>query len=215
MMRPRAEGRGLCLSTRLAGSGGLRRAATGRLASLVVGLGAACALAGASRAESGAWAVDAGAGYRAVAGWAGETQHIATAVTGLHRWLDDAWQVGLGLEVGRVLGTSGGAALAAGGGGPWGAGELTLRWTLDAFTWVPFVQLGVGAVVREVTEIDTDLVMTSSRLDPAVTGALGVDWRPARAWSLGGRLGGGLMPLAPDGARWLGRAELCATFHFE
>jgi hypothetical protein len=187
-------------------------------AELAAALGAALVLslsAGAVRAEAEAWALDVGAGYRAVAGRAGETQHVATVVADLHRWLDDAWQVGLGLEVGRVLGSSGGDALAAGGGGPWGAGELTLRWALDAFTWVPFAQLGLGAVVREVTEIDDDLVMTSARLDPAVTGVLGADWRPARAWSLGVRLGGGLMPLAPVDARWLGRADLSATFHFE
>jgi hypothetical protein len=171
--------------------------------------------AGDARAEAGSWALDAGVGYRAVASPGGGTTHIATTVLGLHRWLDEAWQVGFGLEVGQVSNTSGESSLTAGGGGPWGVGELTLRWALDAFTWVPFAQVGLGAVVREVSEVDHDVVMTSGRLDPAVSGVLGVDWRPARAWSLGARLGGGLMPLAADDARWLARAELCATLHIE
>jgi hypothetical protein len=174
------------------------------------------------RADAGAWQLDAGLGYRGVSADDQGMVHALVGLVGLHRWLDEAFLVGLSLELGGGVARSdepgaepddrpGGSALALGG-GPFSRGELTLRWALDAFTWVPFIELGAGLLVRDRVAVEGDLVTVTTGLEPTLSASLGADWRPARAWSLGARVGGGSLPLTSG---WLGRADLCATWHFE
>jgi hypothetical protein len=198
------------------------RTSSGLSAGLLAGtLGALVCAAAPALAEAGAWQLDAGAGYRAFSADAQGTGHALVGRASLHRWLDEAWQVGVGVELGGLVARAGGSAL-AGDGGPFSRGELTVRWALDAFTWVPFVEVGAGLLLRDRVEVDEDVVATETTLAPTVSASLGVDWRPARDWSLGARVGGAFLP-GREGARgtggmdsdWLGRADLCASWHFE
>jgi hypothetical protein len=92
--------------------------------------------------------------------------------------ITDFWQIGLALRGGVALG---------GGRDPEGVGHVLLdgRFVIDALTWVPWLTFGAGLLVRQ---DGTDAYLGSGSgpdVDPTAHVGLGVDWRPARQWSLG------------------------------
>jgi hypothetical protein len=56
--------------------------------------------------------------------------------------------------------------------------QLEGRFVIDALTWVPYLAFGGGAWARhEANE--------GWRVDGSIYGGFGIDYRPARAWSVG------------------------------
>ena len=91
--------------------------------------------------------------------------------------IDDFWELGAKLSLGVSLGGRQPEAMV-------GHGFFESRYVIDALTWVPYLCFGVGALVRQ----GGPRVWAGSSgpsVDISAHAGLGVEWRPARAWSLG------------------------------
>jgi hypothetical protein len=87
--------------------------------------------------------------------------------------LTDFWQLGLSVGGGPQFSDSTvSPALSA---------QIDGRLIIDALTWVPYLAFGAGALARK----DVSEEGRTWRFDPSIYGGFGVDYRPARSWSVG------------------------------
>ena len=87
--------------------------------------------------------------------------------------LTDFWQLGLSIGGGpEFLESTIAPALWA---------QIDGRFIIDALTWVPYLAFGAGAFFRQDVSEDG----RSWRFDPSIYGGFGIDYRPARSWSVG------------------------------
>lgn len=133
--------------------------------------------AGAARAESGEWTLWGGLGgqWSQVGNAAGDVDDrwvLPSLEIGAVLALDDYWQIGVSCSAGPSF---------LGDASPEPAERFGVeaRFIIDALTWVPYLSAGVAAVVHH-QEVG------AARLDGALFGGFGMDYRPQRAWSLGG-----------------------------
>jgi hypothetical protein len=188
-----------------------------RLLACLVAL--ACA-APSARAVDGEWALSVGPTYRFISDERVGSHHGLGGAFGFHFGLDDFWQIGATLDAGGFIARNEAQALDDNV-GLWGSARLDVRWIVDVLTWVPFVELSAGLAVRGREPAATGGATSSefrwspARLDLVTLLSLGLDWRPARSWSIGGRVGGGalLTDLARGGI--LTRLELVGVYHFD
>lgn len=141
-----------------------------------------CALLGPNSAfaEEGEHALSAGIGVLMTshAPEVGPSQRFAPVVEIAYRYaVDDFWElgghVGVGIDVGGDVTES-----------SIGFMFFESRYVIDALTWVPYLCIGLGALLRE----DGPRVWSGEAgptLDLTGHAGLGVEWRPARSWSLG------------------------------
>jgi hypothetical protein len=112
----------------------------------------------------------------------------------------DSWQVG---------GIVRGGGLCPIGERCHGIGQASIegRFVFDALTWVPWIAIGTGVLVRA--------DKAASHVNPLVHAGLGVDWRPSREWSVGGAVRYHLQVL--DLSQTIGPIELAfsAAFYFD
>jgi hypothetical protein len=133
-----------------------------------------------SLAEQGEHALSAGVGLLTMAHPAevGPEQRFAPVAEIAYRYaVDDFWE--LGGNVGVGIGVGGDVPEAS-----VGFMFFESRYVIDAMTWVPYLCVGLGALLRE----DGPRVWAGERgptLDLTGHAGLGVEWRPARSWSLG------------------------------
>jgi len=132
-------------------------------------------LAGGARAGDGEQAVSTGLGYATYAAPDPAGRETLTPTGGIE--LAAGYERGFGEAAGwRVRGTG---ALYAGGGLA-GTGTLTigLTYRLDVLRYVPYVAVGVGALVRGGGPLST-------QIEPALEITAGVDWLRSRSRSWG------------------------------
>jgi len=129
-----------------------------------------------ARAEMDEWQLSFGAGYRGVVLDVDPGLSIHAPGVALGGWygLDDYWQLGGGLQAGIGIPVADeGAAPDA---GFVGAVTAEARYVLDIVEWVPHLGAAVGALWNGVGDGAVDLI---------VGAGLGIDYRPARDWSVG------------------------------
>jgi len=147
------------------------------------------------RAEDGEWALSLGPGLRVLHETTGDgaggeitaTRFGPSPLVRLRYGVGDFFQLGASLDLGPALATDT-SALA-----PVAAAFLEAHYFIDIVTWVPFVTLGVGALLRG--EVPGDGV----RVDLAVALGGGLEYRPERDYALG--LSGRYELVATDFAR--------------
>ena len=131
-------------------------------------------------AEQGEHALSAGAGLltMAHAPGVGPEQRFAPVIEVAYRYaVDDFWE--LGANLGAGVGIGGEVPEAS-----LGFIAFESRYVIDALTWVPYLCFGLGALLRE----DGPRAWSGDggpTLDVTGHAGLGVEWRPARSWSLG------------------------------
>lgn len=150
------------------------------LASLVaLSLGAAPAIA---HAEEGELALSVGPAL-----WLGSTDLAEGAVTSvaplgfaaLRYGLDDYWQIGGSIAAGAALSGDHDPGFV-------GLAHAEAYYFVDIITWVLWAVVGVGVLARDVhPDLAADPERAGPAFDLSVTFGLGLDYRPARAWSVG------------------------------
>jgi hypothetical protein len=161
------------------------------------------ALAPWARAEQGEVAVTI-----TTAGWLTATEgdggYGPVGGVDVHWSAHDDWQVG-GLVRGGVLCTIVSPCE--------GVGQVSVeaRFIFDALTWVPWLALGGGIFFGKAESLDGTDVHTT----PLFHAGVGVDWRPAREWSIGGAVRYHLQVMALQ--ETIGPMELgfTASFYFD
>ena len=90
----------------------------------------------------------------------------------------DYWQVG---------GQLGGGVTATGSRTPQGVvhGLALVRYVIDALRWVPMLEVGVGVRARA-GEAEVDRTHTGPSAEFTAHAGFGLEYRPARVWSVGG-----------------------------
>jgi len=152
-----------------------------RHAAFLLSLTSAVALTSSAHAEEGELALSLGAGA-----WLGsvtidDAEVFSVAPTGMvtiRYGLDDFWQIGGSL--------AGGVALSGDHDpGFLGMAHVEVYYFLDVVTWVLWGVAGVGAVARDA---HPDVLAGDSSgpvFDASAVVGLGLDYRPAREWSVG------------------------------
>jgi hypothetical protein len=132
---------------------------------------------GMARAEADEWAWSLGAGLRglieAPTEDAESTSRYAVGLTSRLRYgIDDFWQAGLSVDLGLTVDDAAfvGSALAE------------LHYIVDIVSWVPFLTVGVGALVRDGTPSAAGPAL---RTDLVVAFGGGVEYRPDRDFAIG------------------------------
>lgn len=167
----------------------------------------ALAAAGPARAEWQEWQLSLGTGYRGLAidGDRQMTVHAPGVFVGAWYGVDDYWQLGAALDAGLGL-----PVVSDGGPTPdpafLGAARVEARYVLDIVEWVPHLSASVGALFDDVGD--------GARVDLIVGAGLGIDYRPARDWSVGllGRFDAALTD--PDGVGVGWQVALVYSLHF-
>ena len=131
-------------------------------------------------AEEGEHALSAGASLMVLthpSDAGGMLRFAPGAGIGYRYAIDDFWELGASLTLGGSLGADKPEAFI-------GHALFESRYVIDALTWVPYLCFGLGALVR-----GGGPRLWESGMSPSVdlTGhaGLGVEWRPARSWSIG------------------------------
>jgi len=91
--------------------------------------------------------------------------------------VDDFWELGGNLSFGVDAGGDQAAAFV-------GQALFETRYVIDALTWVPYLCIGAGALMRSGAPRVWKEESTLS-VDLSAHAGIGVEWRPARAWSIG------------------------------
>ena len=91
--------------------------------------------------------------------------------------LDDFWEIGGVITLGVDAGGDPKAGFI-------GHALFETRYVIDALTWVPYLCAGVGALART-SSPHTWVEGSHVSVDLSAHAGLGVEWRPARSWSLG------------------------------
>lgn len=142
---------------------------------------ALAAFAPSARAEAGESALTLGPLFRGLSEATPDTDAVFRPAFGLearYRYgLDDFFQLGLALDLGLATDSATGPAFV-------GALTAEVHYVIDIVTWVPYVTLGLGTLVR-------DAVPGASALRPDLIATFGggLEYRPARdhAFDLHGR----------------------------
>ncbi|MCC6623271.1 MAG: hypothetical protein IT385_18575 [Deltaproteobacteria bacterium] len=149
----------------------MRRVACVLVSSLLV------LIAAGARAEMEEWQISVGPGYRGVVLDSDPALAIHAPGVSFGAWygIDDYWQLGGGGHAGL------GIPVATEGAAPDPAfvGSLgaEVRYVLDIVEWVPHLAVAIGGMWNGVGELGA--------FDLIVGGGLGIDYRPAREWSVG------------------------------
>jgi hypothetical protein len=169
--------------------------------------------AGPAHADAEAWTLSPGLVWRTADDALTGPFHALGVGFGAHYGLDDFWQIGGTLEAAwlPVRGDTSEDPT-----GLLGLARLDVRWLIDVLTWVPFFEASVGAVVRGRNgpgELGTS--PASPRLDLLAMGSLGLDYREARDFSVGLRVGVGGLLTDLDRTGLLTRVDLVLNFHLD
>ena len=132
----------------------------------------------AAHAEDGEWALSLGPGLRVLAESvppSGEstTRWAPGALVRLRYGAGDFFQIGASLEGGAALPTDASAVA------PVAAAFAEVHYVIDIVTWVPFVTVGVGALLRG------EVPGEGLRADLALAFGGGLEYRPERDFALG------------------------------
>ncbi len=137
----------------------------------------AAAPSGTARAEADEWALSLGAGLRglveAPTDDAESNSRYAVGLTSRLRYgIDDFWQAGLSVDLGLNVDDAAfvGSILAE------------AHYIIDIVSWVPYLTIGVGALVRDGTPSSAGPVL---RTDLVVAIGGGVEYRPERDFAIG------------------------------
>lgn len=133
-----------------------------------------------ARAEADEWALSLGPVYRGLVEPAGDGERTIyrSALGGFARLrygLDDFFQIGgsLDVDLGFANDVSPYAAIAA--------AFFEVHYVVDIVTWVPYVTLGVGGLMRGAAPEDDH---TELHVEPALTLGGGLEYRPARDFAV-------------------------------
>jgi len=152
-----------------------------RLGRLALALTTLALSAAPAHAEEGEWALSLGPGAWIASTTVGD-EEVATVAPTAHlaaRYgLDDFWQLGVAVDAGVALSAGHDPAFV-------GMAHLQAYYFLDVVRWVLWASAGVGALVRGAHPEVLLGAQTGAGVDLSAVVGLGLDYRPARDWSLG------------------------------
>ncbi|TNF37680.1 MAG: hypothetical protein EP329_02515 [Deltaproteobacteria bacterium] len=152
-----------------------------RHAALLLALTSSLALGGDVRAEEGELALSLGAGAWLGSMTVDEAEVFSVAPTGvvaIRYGLDDFWQIGGSLSSGVALSGDHDPGFL-------GMAHAEVYYFLDVVTWVLWGVGGVGVVARDAHPDVLAGEASAPVFDASAVVGVGLDYRPAREWSVG------------------------------
>ncbi|MCA9516335.1 MAG: porin family protein [Myxococcales bacterium] len=159
----------------------MKRPARGPVAAILTALLAVAGAASPAHAEEDELALTLGAGAWIESATVGDAEIASVApiaLVGLRYGLSDFWQLGGSVTAGVSLSGDHDPAFV-------GTAHLEAYYFLDVVTWVLYGMAGAGVLVRDAHPDVLAGTASGPGFDLSVLAGLGLDYRPARDWSLG------------------------------